>query len=53
MFGAWMTRKNVVTTLVKSINFTSWSVTEEQSQGGLSKQFHIFAQKSDFKMESM
>ena len=44
MFGAWMTTKNVVEAVMKSTDFSSWSVTDGQSPGGLAKQFHIFAQ---------
>lgn len=44
MFGAWMTTKNVVDAVIRSVEFSSWSVTEGRSPGG-SKQFHIFAQK--------
>lgn len=45
MFGAWMTTKNVVEAVVKSVNFSKWSVTEGMSPGGIVKQFHIFAQE--------
>jgi SAM-dependent methyltransferase len=44
MFGAWTTTKNVVEAVIRSVDFSSWSVTEGKSQGGLAKQFHIFAQ---------
>jgi SAM-dependent methyltransferase len=44
MFGGWMTTKNVVEAVVRSVDFSSWSVTEGKSPQGLAKQFHIFAQ---------
>lgn len=44
MFGGWMTTKNVVEAVVKSIDFSTWSVTEGTSPSGKAKQFHVFAQ---------
>lgn len=44
MFGAWMTTKNVAEAMIKSTNFSSWSVTEGRSPSGIAKQFHILAQ---------
>jgi SAM-dependent methyltransferase len=46
MFGAWMTTKNVVEAVMRSVDFPSWSVVEGRSPGGLAKQFHVFAQVS-------
>ena len=44
MFGAWMTTKNVIEAVMKSIDFSSWSVIEGRSPSGLAKQFHVFAE---------
>ncbi len=44
MFGAWMITKNVVEAVMQSVDFTTWSVTEGMSPGGMAKQFHIIAQ---------
>ncbi|MEC7838572.1 MAG: class I SAM-dependent methyltransferase [Chlamydiota bacterium] len=43
MFGAWMTTKNVVDAMMRSVDFPSWSVIEGKSPGGMAKQFHVFA----------
>jgi len=42
-FGAWMTTKNVVEAVMKSVDFSSWSVVEVESPCGLVKQFHVYA----------
>lgn len=44
MFGAWMTTKNVIDAVMKSVDFSEWSVVEGRSSGGLGRQFHVFAQ---------
>lgn len=44
IFGAWMTTKNVVEAVMKSVDFPSYSVIEGQSPAGFAKQFHVFAE---------
>jgi hypothetical protein len=44
MFGGWMKIKNVVDALMRSVDFTAWSLTQGMSSGGRAKQFHILAQ---------
>lgn len=48
MFGAWMTTKNVVEAVMRSVDFPSWSVTAGNSPGGMAKQIHIFAQARSY-----
>lgn len=43
MFGAWLTTKNVVEAVTKSIDFSEWSVVEGRSTNGFARQFHVFA----------
>lgn len=44
VFGAWLTSRNVVQSVMKSAGFSSWSVTTERNPGEQSKQIHVFAQ---------
>jgi len=43
MFGAWMTTKCVVERVVESAEFSSWSVKDGRSRGGMANQFHVIA----------
>ena len=42
-FGAWLTTKNIVEALMKSMHFSSCSVTEGRNLSGQKKQFHVVA----------
>ncbi len=42
-FGAWLTTKNVMETLMRSTDFDTWSVTDGKSPCGMAKQIHILA----------
>jgi SAM-dependent methyltransferase len=45
IFGGWMTTRNVIEAVLKSVDFPSWSLVECQNPSGLSKQFHVCAYK--------
>lgn len=44
VFGAWLTTKNVVEAVMRSSEFSLWSVNDGASHSGLSRQIHVFAQ---------
>jgi hypothetical protein len=45
VFGAWLTTKNVVEAVVKSSEFSSWSVNDGIGHAGLARQIHVLAQR--------
>ena len=44
VFGGWLTTKNVVEAVMRSVDFPSCSVVEGLSPLGIAKQFHVIAQ---------
>lgn len=43
--GSWMTTKNVVEAVMRSMKFTSWSISKKSSPEGCAKLFYVLAQK--------